>query len=247
MRTPRVVIVGATSALAQATARRFADRGCAIALIGRDRDKLRAVASDLDVRGAAEIHTLVHDLGDLDGLTEAMRLACEAVGPVDAALVAHGTLPDRDRAERDPAYLVEHISLNATSTITVASILGEYFRSQGHGCLCVITSVAGDRARASNYQYGAAKGAVSQFLGGLRARLRGSGVAVVDIRPGPVATPMMAHRPRGLLTADPERVAAAIDRAMRGRRAVVYVPFFWRPIMFVIRHLPRVIFERLKF
>lgn len=242
---PRVLVIGATSAIGQAVARRYAAEGASFALVARDPEKLRAVADDLRARGAAEVDTAVADLRELD-THESLIEGCwrEAGGP-DVALIAHGTLSDQERCERDPAYLADEMNTNVVSVLSLATLLAARFESRGSGTLGVITSVAGVRGRRRNHAYGAAKAAVITFLEGMRARLRGSSVSVVDIRPGLIRSPMTAHLPQGPLFVDPERVAAPIHRALRSGRAVVYVPWFWRPVMWVVRRLPRGVLERL--
>lgn len=241
----RLLVVGATSAIAQATARYFAADGATFALVGRDPAKLEAVAADLQVRGGTIVHTAVCDLRELEGHEAVLQGCLAALGDVDAALVAHGTLPDQTAAEPSPRETVEALIVNCVSTISVVTILAGHFEQRRRGALAVVTSVAGDRGRRSNYLYGAAKAAVSTYLEGLRGRLRRSRVAVVDIKPGWVDTPMTAGRGKNPLYADPARVGKVIYRAMNRGQAVVYVPWFWRPVMWAIRAMPRAVMERL--
>jgi hypothetical protein len=169
------------------------------------------------------------------------------LGRIDVALVAYGSLPDQDRACQDVAYLVREFRTNSESVLICLAGLARRFQRQRCGVIAVIGSVAGDRGRASNYLYGSAKSAVHAFASGLRAQLRAAGVHVVTIKPGFVATKMTAHLSLPpLLTADPTSVARRIVVAIDRRRDVVYVPGFWRPIMFIVRHLPEAIFKRLK-
>ncbi|MDW8371253.1 MAG: SDR family NAD(P)-dependent oxidoreductase, partial [Geminicoccaceae bacterium] len=159
-----------------------------------------------------------------------------------------GTLGDQAAIARDPEATRRTLLTNFVSPAVLLTALAARLEAAGKGCLAVITSVAGDRGRASNYVYGAAKGGLSTFLEGLRHRLAGKGVHVLDIRPGPVDTPMTAHLEKGgFLWASPERVAADIDRAIARRRSVLYTPWFWRWIMLVIRLLPEPLFHRLRF
>lgn len=242
----RIAIFGATSAIAQAAARRFAAAGAAFVLVGRDRVKLAAVVEDLTVRGAVDVHVVEADLADVEGQDAVVAECLRLVGDVDAALIAYGTLPEQARCEREPAYAAAQLQLNAVSVIALALRLARHFESRGTGCLAVITSVAGERGRRGNYVYGAAKGAVSTFLEGLRARLRRARVRVVDIRPGWVRTPMTAALSGNALFADPDGVGRAIHRGMGRGRAVVYAPWIWRPIMWLVRWLPPWVVERLE-
>ena len=231
--------------MAQAAARIFADQGQALTLAGRSAERLAVLADDARTRGAAAVRVLPYD-ATVDGAEALDRLLDDDdLPPVDAALVAFGDLPDPEQAATDPAYAMRSFSLNATATLALAIVLGRRFRKQGRGTLAVVTSVAGDRGRASNFVYGASKAAVQTALEGLRQRLFKHGVAVVDIRPGFVDTPMTAHLPKNPLYASPDAVGAGIVRAMERRKSVVYLPFFWRPIMGIIRRIPRPLFNRI--
>jgi decaprenylphospho-beta-D-erythro-pentofuranosid-2-ulose 2-reductase len=161
-------------------------------------------------------------------------------------LIAHGTLPDQRRCEESVAETLAALEVNLTATIALLTLLANRFEAARQGCIAVITSVAGDRGRQSNYVYGAAKGGVERFLQGLRNRLFRSGVAVITIKPGFVDTPMTAGVVKNALFASPRRVGRAIYRAIEARRRVVYIPWFWRPIMFLVTALPESIFQRLR-
>ncbi|MEQ8968606.1 MAG: SDR family oxidoreductase [Azospirillaceae bacterium] len=244
-RPPSLVVLGATSAIAEAVARRHAARGWRLVLAARDEAKLAAVAADATARGAAAVSTHRIDFDDAAaeaGLLDAIEAA---VGTPDAVLLAFGTLPDPERAHHDGEAAAAAMTTNFVAPVRLVTALAERMEAAGRGTIAVITSVAGDRGRQSNYVYGAAKGGLQTFLDGLRHRLVGKGVAVVDIRPGFVDTPMTATFDRGgPLWATPARVARDIDRAMERGRAVVYTPWFWRWIMLVIRLVPRFVMHR---
>ena len=241
-----VLILGATSAIAHETARLFAADGATLALAARDAEKLSAAAADLRARGAAGVHEIPFDALDTATHQAAIDAASGAMGGIDMALVAYGVLPDAEVVHADADAAVRSFEVNATSTISVMTRLATMMERQGHGTLAVISSVAGDRGRPSNYVYGAAKAAVSAFASGLRARLHGTGVEVVTIKPGPVDTPMIVGLERpGPLTASPEAVGARIHRAMTRGEAVVYTPGYWRPVMAAIRAIPERVFKRL--
>jgi decaprenylphospho-beta-D-erythro-pentofuranosid-2-ulose 2-reductase len=245
--TQTVLIVGATSGIAQAVARRYAQTGASLFLVARDSAKLDAVAADLRVRGASAVDVFVMDVNDTDRLTVMQQSAWQALGQVELALVAHGTLPDAERARIDSAYLAQQFRTNAESVILCLAGLAQCFQSQGNGVLAVIGSVAGDRGRASNYAYGAAKAAVHAFASGLRAQLFHHGVHVLTIKPGFVATQMTEHLDLpAWLTAHPDSVAARIESGVERRRNVVYTPEFWWLVMTIIRLLPEALFKRLK-
>lgn len=243
-----ILVLGATSAIAQATARLWARQGHALFLLGRDTGRLSLIAADLRVRGAVSVGQARFDAG---ALTDHARMLDEAVaalgGTVDVALVAHGSLPDQQACERDPALALQALEVNALSVISLLTLLANRMEAQGRGSLVVIGSVAGDRGRQSNYVYGTAKAAVATFLQGLRNRLHGRGVHVLTVKPGFVDTPMTAHLPKGgPLWATPERVAAGILAALRRRADVVYLPWFWAGIMLVIRLVPERVFKKLR-
>lgn len=242
----KILVIGATSAIAQAVARRYASSGAKLFLVGRHPGKLEAVAADLRVRGATAVETLVADLDDRGRHEAIARAAFERLDGLDVALVAHGTLPDAKRCEQDAGFAVEALATNFVNVVALVTELANRFEVQGRGCLAVIGSVAGDRGRPSNYVYGSAKGGLALYLQGLRGRLVHRGVTVLTIKPGFVDTPMTAAVPKNFLFASPDRVATLIERAISGRRDIVYVPGFWRWIMLVIRSIPETVFKRLR-
>lgn len=241
----KILIVGAASAIAEATARLCAARGDALFLVGRNAARLETIAADLRVRGAALVDCLVMDATDRAAHAAMLDAACAALGGLDVALLAHGTLPDQKACEVSVELTLQEIDSNALSVIALATLLAARLEAQGHGTLAAISSVAGDRGRQSNYVYGAAKGMVTLFLQGLRNRLAKKGVQVLTIKPGFVDTPMTAAFKKGALWAQPEDVARGILRAIARRRDVVYLPGFWRLIMLLIRHIPERLFKRL--
>ena len=241
----RAALFGATSGIAVAVARRFAAGGASLVLVGRDAAALAATAQDLRVRGAPSVVEIAGDFAAIDRLGDLAEQAWQAFGGVDAALIAYGSLPDQAALEADPAAVAPMMALNLASPAVLALHLARRFEAQGSGVLAVITSVAGDRGRKSNFLYGAAKGGLQRFLEGLRHRLFAAGVQVLDIRPGFVSTRMTAHLPQGgPLWATPDRVAADIVRAIERRRPVLYTPWFWRAILTIVRALPRPLFHR---
>ncbi|HEY4034642.1 MAG TPA: SDR family oxidoreductase [Ktedonobacteraceae bacterium] len=241
----RVVIIGASSAMAYEAAKCFARDGADLFLVGRSAEKLTTVADDLKVRGAKRAETYVLDLCELDRHQEMFEQAIASLGELDMLLIAHGTLGDQHKSEQSVAETMQELQTNCLSVIALLTISANYFEQQRHGCIAVVSSVAGDRGRKSNYVYGTAKAAVSAFLQGLRNRLSSAGVSVVTIKPGYVATPMTAHLKKGLLTASPQSVGYGIYEAMKKGKDVVYLPWFWRPIMFIIKCIPERIFKRL--
>jgi len=160
--------------------------------------------------------------------------------------VAYGTLSNQTTCTKNVAETIKEFTVNCTSVISLLTLLANHFEQQRKGSLAVITSVAGDRGRQSNYVYGAAKGAVSIFLQGLRNRLNPFGVTVLTLKLGFVDTPMTAHIPKNPLFANPQAVGKRIYKAVKTQEDVVYIPSFWRPIMAMITHIPERIFKRLE-
>lgn len=241
----KVLIVGATSAIAYETAKCFAQDGAELFLVGRDAEKLTTIANDLKIRGAKRVETFLLDLNHLDRHQEMLDAAISTFGVLDMLLIAHGTLGNQQRCEQSVAETLKEFTSNCTSVISLLTLSANYFEQQKRGCIAVISSVAGDRGRPSNYVYGTTKAAVSTFLQGLRSRLYKSGVSVVTIKPGLVDSPMTAALKKGLLFSSPQRVGRGVYQAMKKGKAVVYLPGYWRGIMFVVRSIPEGVFKRL--
>lgn len=242
----RILIIGATSAIAEATARCYAARGARIFLVARDATRLADIAQDLRIRGAADVAQATLDVNHLSDHARVLEQVWHQLDSIDVVLIAHGTLPDQAACESSVETALAEFATNGTSTIALLSALAPYMEAQRRGTLAVISSVAGDRGRQSNYLYGAAKAAVSTFASGLRQRLAKAGVSVLTIKPGFVDTPMTREFRKGALWAKPEVVAQGIVRAADRGSSVVYLPWFWSPIMLIIRHIPEFIFKRIK-
>ncbi len=243
-----ILIIGAASGIAEAVARRYAAQGARLFLVARNSHKLQVISADLAARGAKEVQTFVMDANDSDRIPQMVAAAWQSFGTIDVALIAHGTLPDQQHTETDIAYTIAEFRTNAESVIACLAGLARRFEPQGKGVIAVIGSVAGDRGRASNYLYGSAKAAIDTYASGLRARLFRSGVHVLLIKPGFVATAMTSalNLPERL-TATPESVARDIQRAIAKQQDVLYTPWFWNWIMLIIRWLPATIFKRMQF
>ena len=237
----RMAIYGATSAIAQALARAYATADCDLVLIGRNAERLDAVAADLRVRGAGSVVIVVADLAQV----AALETVVAQVGAADVVVVAHGTLPDQQSAPADAGLAVRALHENFVAHAALLTHVANALEAQGYGTLAVIGSVAGDRGRRTNYVYGSAKAGLNVFSEGLRHRLCLCGVSVVLVKPGLVDTPMTASFGKGPLWSSPERVARDIRRGIERRAAVVYTPWYWRWIMRVIKALPDALFKRL--
>jgi len=175
-----------------------------------------------------------------------LKSAISVFNGLDAVLIAVGTLPDQRTCEQDSEQTVREFCTNCVSLIAFLVHVANYFEAQRQGCIAVITSVAGDRGRQSNYVYGAAKGALDIFLQGLRSRLFKVGVPVVTVKPGFVDTPMTASLRKNFFFASPQAVGRSIYHAMLRRKDVVYVPWFWRWVMAIIKNVPERAFKRMK-
>jgi decaprenylphospho-beta-D-erythro-pentofuranosid-2-ulose 2-reductase len=241
----KLLIVGATSAIATSTARRFAQKGAHLYLLARSAERLATLTSDLKIRGAVAVDSATFDANDLASHESKINTAVESLGGIDAVLIAYGTLGDQKACEADFARAMQELSTNLISVLSLLTTLANILERQRSGVIAVLSSVAGDRGRQSNYVYGTSKGGLSIFLQGLRNRLYRSGVHVITIKPGFVDTPMTASFKKGLLWAKPNAIASGIDKAIAARSSVVYLPFFWRYIMWIIRSIPESIFRRL--
>ena len=193
----KILIIGATSAIAEHCARLWAVRGDALFLVARNQDRLNTIAMDLRVRGAGNVSTYQLDLNEITGQQAMQDAADEALGGVDTVLIAHGTLSNQKACEQSVDETLAEIKTNALSTIALLTIIANRFEAKRNGTIAVISSVAGDRGRASNYVYGSAKAMETAFTSGLRQRLHKSNVAVVTIKPGFVDTPMTAEFKKG--------------------------------------------------
>ena len=242
----KVIVLGATSAIAQATVRLLAARGASLYLVGRNTENLEAVAKDAATRGAAKVESRAVDLNDFDAHEGLVDAAYSALGGLDGVVLAHGVLGDQSEAQKSWAATEAVLRTNFLSAVSLLTVLANRFEAQQAGTIVVISSVAGDRGRQSNYVYGASKGALNVFLQGLRNRLAKAGVAVVTVKPGFVDTPMTADLKKNALFASPEKVARGILRAADGRKNEVYVPGIWALIMLIIRTIPEGIFKKLK-
>lgn len=244
----KVVIFGATSGIAEQAARQLVREGASVFCVARNAEKLDALLTDLRVRGQSGQH-IAGCIADLDDVAQHEALWQEAKSSLhgcDGVLLAQSVLPKQAECQQSGSQTVSAIHTNALAPIHLLTLIANDFEAQKQGVIAVISSVAGDRGRQSNYVYGAAKGLLTTFLQGLRNRLFKSGVSVITVKPGFTRTQMTAGMNReGFLWADADEVARGIVNAMRKGKDEVYLKPVWRAVMTVIKLIPETIFKRL--
>jgi short-subunit dehydrogenase len=241
----KILVLGATSGIAEATCRIWAAEGARLFLVARNAEKLAAVATDLRTRGASYVDTAVADLDDTDKHPTLLAHAVNSLTGLDIAYLAHGILGGQAKAEQDFNAAAQILYTNLMAPVSLLTWLANFCVQRHAGTLAVISSVAGDRGRKSNYLYGSSKAGLSAFLGGLRNRVDREGVTVLAIKPGPVKTSMTSGMKGSEKFADVDKVAQSIVKAIDKQNDVLYVPFQWQPIMFIIRHIPERVFKKL--
>jgi short-subunit dehydrogenase len=242
-----IVILGATSAIAQSVARRYAMQQANFILVARNKEKLDIVAQDLSAIGAKSVDKYSLDFNEFEKQKEFVDYIESKNSEIDLLFLAYGVTHEQTDCELDIDKTIEQISSNYNSVIVLLTMLSPLMVENKKGCIAVITSVAGDRGRKSNYIYGSAKAGVTTYLEGLRYKLYDSGVSVVTLKPGFIDTPMTANYKKGLLWVSPDVAAKYIVKAINRNKAVAYIPPFWFWIMLVIRVIPIFIFRKLNF
>jgi decaprenylphospho-beta-D-erythro-pentofuranosid-2-ulose 2-reductase len=246
----RAVILGATKGMGRALARRMAERGDTLALLGRDAADLERSARDLEVRGGSatgSVKTAHCDLEDPASFGPALQSAETALGGLDAVIVTAGVFGTQEQLEADSALLARLLRVNFGHTVLFCEEARKRLLSRGGGTLCVFSSVAGERGRKPVVLYGASKAGLSRYLEGLDHRYHGRGLRVVCVKPGFVRTGMTAGLPEPPFAGDPDDVARAVVAALDRGTPVVYAPGIWRWVMQVIRLLPRGAMRRVGF
>ena len=241
----KILVLGATSGIAEATCHIWAAQGASLFLVARNAEKLTAVAQDLRTRGASYVDTAVADLDNTEHHPALLTHAVNSLTGMDVAYLTHGILGDQTHAEEDFNTAAQILYTNFLAPVSLLTWLANYCVQRHTGTLAVISSVAGDRGRKSNYVYGSSKAGLSAFLQGLRNRVDREGVTVLTIKPGPTRTAMTAAMPKSEKFADPDAVAKSIAAAIAAKKDQLYVPFIWAPIMLVIRTIPERIFKKL--
>ncbi len=241
-----LLLVGGTSDIAVATARRYLqERPLRVVLAARDSPRRAAVAEELTGLGAT-VEVLTFDAERLED-PAGLVAAAAASGDVDVAVVAVGQLGDQEALAGDPVAAARLARVNYEAPVAIGTALAAHMRAQGHGVIVALSSVAGERARKSNYVYGSTKAGMDAFFSGLGDSLHGTGVRVLVVRPGFVRSKMTEGLPEAPLATTPEAVADAIVTGIRAGRHTVWVPGAFRLVMSGLRHLPRPLFRRLSF
>jgi len=243
-----IVIFGATSTLAQAIAERYASADCSLILVGRSREKLAAVANHLAcLNSKVSIETISADFENLTALREVVERVFAKPEAPSMGIICHGVLLSNAECLSDEKAFMENAMVNFTSTAYLAEKLGTALANKAGGTVVVVTSVAGDRGRQSNFCYGATKAAVSAYLDGLRASLADKKVSVLEVKPGVMDTAMTAHLPHSPLMASPEKVAGDIIKGINRGKRRIYTPWFWKIIMTGLKMLPDAVWAKVKF
>lgn len=243
----RIVIIGATSAIAEHCARLWlAKQPVELTLVGRDTQRIDRVATDLKVRSPqSEIRIVQAEFLNPEAINATVGEIFKS-GRIDIVLIAHGSLPEQTECQNDLQSCRDALEINGVSPVLYAEAFAKEMQKAKHGTIALIGSVAGDRGRKSNYVYGAAKGLLTRYAQGLQHRFAGSGVKVVLIKPGPTDTPMTAHlKGKGAKLAPVEGVAKQIVDAVEAGKAIVYAPGKWWLVMMIIRHLPAFVFNKM--
>lgn len=244
----KIIVVGATSGIARQCARRWVESGpTEFVLIGREASRLEEIAADLCTRGGDSVRAdvLVSDFLNPEAVAQTTAASLHD-GPPDIVLIAHGTLPDQTASQGKPAACADILNINGVSPAMFAEAYADALARAGKGTLAIVGSVAGDRGRKTNYLYGAAKGLLDRLAQGMQHRFAGTAIRIVLIKPGPTDTPMTAHlKAGGVRLASVDEVAKTIVSGIERGQPVVYAPARWRIIMWVIRHLPAFVFNRL--
>ncbi|GAA0486964.1 SDR family oxidoreductase [Salinibacillus aidingensis] len=244
MRT--ILILGATSTIAQATVRKLAARSnMNFVLTARNTEELKPLKQDLEIRYSASVILKSFDALNFDQHETFFSEVIEEAGDIHGVVLMYGAMTDQKQAENDFSAARNMIDVNYTSAVSILNIAANYFEEMKRGFICAVSSVAGDRGRKSNYIYGSTKAGLSVYLQGLRNRLHASGVQVLTVKPGMVDTKMTyGVVENSKLLADPNKVATDIQNGLVKRRDVVYTPWFWFIIMGIIKLIPEIIFKR---
>lgn len=244
--TQPVLILGALSPIARASSNAFAAKGHPLYLAGRDVEEISRIASDIKIRYGVPVSYGKFDAHAYESHLPFLQAVVKEMGQLEGVLLAFGELGDQTQAAIDFDEAHRIIVSNYTGACSILTHCANYFGKMQKGFIIGISSVAGDRGRQSNYVYGSAKAGLTVFLQGLRNRLFHSGVRVITVKPGFVDTAMTFDKPGLPLVASPKYVGERIVKALDHSSDEIYLPWFWRIIMFIVRNVPEFIFKRLK-
>ena len=244
----KAIVFGATKGIGRAVARRLSERGHSVFLLGRNRADLAASATDIEIRaGREKVGFALCDLEKPATFEKALASGDAALGNFDAVFVSAAMFATQDKLENDPVFLERMLHANFTATVLFCEAARKRLLARGGGTLCVVSSVAGERARKPVILYGASKAGLTRYLEGLDHKFRSAGLRTVTVKPGFVRTGMTAGLPVPPFAGDPEGVSRDIVAAMESGTPVVYTPRIWGLVLFVIRHLPRFVMRKIKF
>lgn len=245
-RFKRICIFGATSSIAQSLIHLFNGPDISFVLFGRNLQKLEVVREDILSKNKSKVFLEKFDLKDFNLHKIYVEKTINFLGGLDLCIFAYGWLPDNRKLESCSELIFENFIVNSFSIISISSHVVNYFEKEGRGTLAVISSVASERGRRSNYYYGSAKSSLDVFLEGLRHRFAKTKISIITIKPGLVDTPTTHHLKKNLFFASPETVAKDIFDAIIRKKSVVFTPFYWKYLMLIIKLLPRSLFYNLK-
>lgn len=242
-----LLVLGANSLIAQAAAAKFAEAGSEIIFAGRNSDEMAKITGDFSIRYKAKCSAVKFDGLDYPSHKKFLEDVLAKIPDLNNVLISFGYLGTQDKAQVDFSEAHKIIDTNYTGVVSICELIAAEFESRKKGTICVISSVAGDRGRQSNYMYGSSKAGLTAYLSGLRSRMFKSGVNVITVKPGFVNTPMTYGMPLPKpLVASPQKVGTDIYKAMKKGKSIVYTPFYWKWIMLIVKSIPEFIFKKLK-
>lgn len=239
-----ILLLGATSSLARELSFRFAENGATLHLVARNADRLNRLAQDISVRYSVPVSWSTFD-AEKDDAADVFSEASRWLGSCNGVVACQGSMPEAGPKKQENSELERLLRVNFSSIAIVLLDAARAFELSGKGFIGVVSSVAGDRGRRNNYGYGSAKAGLNAYLEGLRSRLTPPGIQVLTIKAGFMDTHMTYGKSGIFLAANPAAVASKIIRAIEKNKSVIYVPWFWRWIMLVIRLIPEFVFKRL--
>lgn len=244
-KTKNIIILGATSAIAEAYGRAVLDEETSFLLVGRNKDKIEKIKNDYIARGAKSVKDYILDFSKISTFEHFFDFIRSDFSDFNEVLFAYATLPNQEDLFFNSKALQEELSLNVVSPFIMLTNIANFLKQKGEGQIIGISSVAGDRGRKANFIYGSTKSALTTYLAGLRNYLFDYNVRVLTVKPGFVDTPMTDGMEKGALFVKPEVIAEGIVKAVRSGKDQVYLPWFWKYIMLIIKYIPEFIFKRL--